>query len=757
MYITKLEIKSFGLLIDKTIDLSDGLNIIEGKNESGKSSVAMFIKFMFYGLSAKAVGADTVSERDLYINWDTGIAAGEVYLNAENIPYRIERRLTKSCDPVGKDSYHESIRIINLETGEAARGVKNPGEFFFGFPEKVFMQSAFVKNTDSAKIDGAGLKVALENLLTSGDEEINTKKALERLDGVRKLLLHKNGTGGKIGELFCEKRELDEMLEASKDVSAEIVSLEGTLADIEVKASRREKEYAEYSALCRAYEAVRIGARVKEIEICEGNIDFLKSELDSLNPEINRSLLAKIELCDASVRETEEDLKTLSEKRKILEEKCEGRDLEEPEEGDTVVKGASKVKGLRLFSLAMACSLSAFALVMAAAFFILRGAAAGLMGNYFIPFVVAGSLFFVFGAGGFVLYHIFTKKWLEILNKWDVDDVYELENAVISQKEKYKYTKKLLDNISSIDDMSDRAVDKHDREVDNGFAIGAALGIEGCETVYEVLEKAREVAGEICDRRDTMTVKLESAKGRLSALLEEVGEAERYGAEEAERAALEDLDREKILAMTKEDYARALKERDFADSSSRAMRQREADIKAKLSALNAAGKSPSEIAGRISLLEKEIAELSFKHRAFVTAYTALEKAGEKMRGDVMPHVVEQASRVMGLVTGGRYESLSAGESLELSFVSRDEKRSVEYLSQGTRDASYISVRVALVNVMYKDRTPTMIFDECFARMDADRLAGILYILNGENVPQSIVFTCRSLEGKVAPDANIIVL
>lgn len=755
MYIKRLEIKSFGPFIDKTVELDRGLNVIEGKNESGKSTVAMFIKFMLYGLSGKASGGDSVSEREHYINWDTGIAAGAMLAECGGTDYKIERRLTKSEDLSGRDAYHESVRVTDLSTGDSIKNVRTPGEYFFGFPEKVFMHSAFVKNLDTAKVNDADLKTALENLLTAGDEEINTKKALEKLDSARKFLLHKNGVGGKLAELSCEKRELDEMLKESKDVSNEIVSLEGTLADTEVKAARREKEFAEYSALCRAYEAVRIGARVKEIERCEGSIKFLRSELDGLNPEIDRSLLAKIEQCDGNVREIERDLQILSEKRAALEEKCEGRELEEPPDEAEVMKKASRLKMGRVFSLVLSCTLCALAAVLGASFLIFGDAAKGLYGVYFLPLVIVSAVFFACGVGGFFLYRSLDKKWSAFLEKWGADDIYVLENTIVAKKEKYKYTKKLLDSINSIDETTERAVEKHDREIDSGFALGRMLGIEDSDNVFDTLEKAKAAAEEICSRRDTMTVKLESVKGRLSALLEEVSQSERESAEAAEREALEDLDRDKILDMTKEDYARAQRERDFAESSARSLRQRESEIKIRLSALSAAGKSPAEIAGRISELEKDIEKLTFRHRALVTAYAALERAGEKMRGDVMPHVAQEAAAMMGRITGGKYETLSAGDNLELSFISDNEKRSVEYLSEGTRDAAYISVRAALVKIMYKDSAPAMVFDECFARMDRERLSGVMRVLSGENTPQSLVFTCRTLESAAAPEANVI--
>ena len=62
MYIKELHIDSFAALKDVTLDFSKGLNIIEGENESGKSSVAMFIKFMMYGLSGRTSDGE-MSER----------------------------------------------------------------------------------------------------------------------------------------------------------------------------------------------------------------------------------------------------------------------------------------------------------------------------------------------------------------------------------------------------------------------------------------------------------------------------------------------------------------------------------------------------------------------------------------------------------------------------------------------------------------------------------------------------------------------
>lgn len=754
MIIKNINIKSFGPLIDRTIEPTEGLNIIEGANESGKSTVAMFIKFMLYGLGTKVVGGDSISEKSHYINWDTGVAQGSLTVISNGKNYRIDRTtaLRRSVD--GKEGYYESVKLLELDTGDEIKTSKSPGEFLTGLNEKVFMQSAFVKSIDKAKVDSSGLKVALENLAASGDEEINTKKALEKLDEARKLLKHKSGLGGKIVELSEEKRELEELLEKSRDVSKEIVDVEGTLADIKAKIKTREQEEIELAALCRAYEAVRTGARVKEIEGLEESVNYLEKELSGLDCAADRSLLAKIDLCEGAVRDTERDINILSEKRKELEEKCEGRDTEEPEDCETAVKKAIKFKNLSAFCLSVSCALLAFSIVGFGALILFGATMKAAAASVFTGLIILSSVFFTLAAAGLFLFIRVDKKYIGFLGKYGVDKIDLLEAAATSRREKFRYTKKLLDKASQIDELLDKVITRHDEEIDNGFSYAQNLGITE-ENVFDALAKAREKVEDICIRRETMGAKLEGAKGRLSALLEEVGEEERAKADEEQAAALENLDSEKIFAMTKDQYNKATRQKLFAESQVKALRVREAELEKKLASLRAAGSSPAETASKISCIEAEISKLSFKHKALVLAYGALERAGDKMRNNIMPKVSEKAAEMMSGITEGKYSSLSSGDSLDLSVIVSDEKKSVDVLSEGTKDAAYICLRVALSLAMCPDSTPPLIFDECFARIDTKRLSGLLSAMATKNFPQSFVFTCRPDEGNCAPFANII--
>ena len=48
--INSVNITEFGALENFQLEFSGGLNIIKGKNESGKSTVLLFVMYMLYGL-----------------------------------------------------------------------------------------------------------------------------------------------------------------------------------------------------------------------------------------------------------------------------------------------------------------------------------------------------------------------------------------------------------------------------------------------------------------------------------------------------------------------------------------------------------------------------------------------------------------------------------------------------------------------------------------------------------------------------------
>ena len=79
----------------------------------------------------------------------------------------------------------------------------------------------------------------------------------------------------------------------------------------------------------------------------------------------------------------------------------------------------------------------------------------------------------------------------------------------------------------------------------------------------------------------------------------------------------------------------------------------------------------------------------------------------------------------------------------------------ELLSAGTRDAMYLSLRLALLDVLYKGETPPLLLDEALSQMDDTRAANVLKIfaeLCGDSC-QCLLFTCHERESRLLSDRS----
>ena len=77
MKINNLKINGFGKINDKNIDLVDGINVIYGPNEAGKSSILKFITSMLYGASKTKNGKE-ISDFDKFKPWKTDEFSGKI-------------------------------------------------------------------------------------------------------------------------------------------------------------------------------------------------------------------------------------------------------------------------------------------------------------------------------------------------------------------------------------------------------------------------------------------------------------------------------------------------------------------------------------------------------------------------------------------------------------------------------------------------------------------------------------------------------
>ena len=238
MIIEKIEIKSFGQLTDTTLEFSDTINIIEGQNEAGKSTIAAFIKYMLYGFEASEE-ENSVGERKKRINWNTGVAEGSMTVSVAGKRYLINRS-TVQVDNGGRISYKEDSSIIDIESGTPAFGKTPAGEVFFGVDRELFENTAFIGQVGDASISEESVRQSIENILFSGSEKINTQRAVSEITEKMETLLHPGNTGGAIMDLIRKQDELSEKLRKTDEDNKRILAKEAELHEIRMK--RKEAE-----------------------------------------------------------------------------------------------------------------------------------------------------------------------------------------------------------------------------------------------------------------------------------------------------------------------------------------------------------------------------------------------------------------------------------------------------------------------------------------------------------------------------------
>ncbi len=157
----------------------------------------------------------------------------------------------------------------------------------------------------------------------------------------------------------------------------------------------------------------------------------------------------------------------------------------------------------------------------------------------------------------------------------------------------------------------------------------------------------------------------------------------------------------------------------------------------------------------LSVLEEQYHALQKNNESIELAKKLLEKAYEKMKNSLSPIFTEKLSKNISKITRGKYTNLYFSDEQGLT-VELDSGNYVpaERLSIGTIDQLYLSLRLAMLDDISKEKVP-LILDETFAYYDNDRLKNILVYLTTEfKDRQIIIFTCTNREKDILKRLSI---
>ena len=125
MKILSLHIDGFGKFHDRDISFEDGLNVVYGKNEAGKSTLHTFIKGMLFGIERQRGRASKNDTYSKFQPWtQSGVYEGFLRVECDGEVYRIERRFQKGdkrlCvinETSGKEEENTTALLDKLRCG----------------------------------------------------------------------------------------------------------------------------------------------------------------------------------------------------------------------------------------------------------------------------------------------------------------------------------------------------------------------------------------------------------------------------------------------------------------------------------------------------------------------------------------------------------------------------------------------------------------------------------------------------------------
>ena len=98
MTINKLELQAFGKFRDHSVDLHDGLNVLYAPNETGKSTLAGFIRYMLYGFpkNERSSASNPITTAQRFKPWQGGEVGGSMVVTVDGRRITVVREGAKS-------------------------------------------------------------------------------------------------------------------------------------------------------------------------------------------------------------------------------------------------------------------------------------------------------------------------------------------------------------------------------------------------------------------------------------------------------------------------------------------------------------------------------------------------------------------------------------------------------------------------------------------------------------------------------------
>lgn len=703
MKIKELYIRKFGKLKDYKLVLSDGMNVLFGNNEAGKTTIFNFILAMLYGFSNTRGKGISDSARKKYMTWGENKIGGTMTVEYNGIVYVIDRSF-------GKTRAGDSLEFKNLTLGESVDlpNGREIGEYLFDLDEKSFKGTCFISQLSKDDVcDNDSVRTKLSNLSSVGDVEYSFDDVFNRLKNASLEITRKTSTGkkypleNKVSELESRNRVIENELSHIASIDDENKELENKLTALSSNLSETDASINKANSQRKALEYKKALENNKNIEVAYAEYQ------NSANAITRKGFTADREYVD--------ELNSLIKKRDDarLKYEYEERVLEnEKKTFELIATSNVKKKSKAVVPIVIVGLLLLIAAVLIYAFL-------NSMGASFIVMAV--------GVVSIVCALVFNSKAKQKNN--------ELQTELVAKKAK------LDENVEKVNNLKEMYI-----ICDNEFKKQYLLVFEQNE--IDIAYKKINTLSTLLDKYVESKIRYDAIKS--SAVSQETLEQMRKNMDAA------DLTTELVNVDVSELEAR----RAFIANESLTI---EKTLLVNKERAKGRGKLQTELDNNLS----EISEINEKIKAFDyskecidLAKQGLENAQKEMQKQFAPDVSCLVSEILSEITCGKYEKMTLNSNLETMVIDSESGAAMEdgYMSTGTLDQIYLALRFAMIKLIFDSKEyPIICMDDALLSFDYSRMKKATEYINDvlSKDAQVLFFTCRDTERDCFSASNLI--
>lgn len=692
MKIKNIKVNAYGNIENKDINLEEGINIIHGANESGKSTLLNYIISIFYGISRNKDGK-ALSDYEKYKPWNSNEFSGRISYKLENgEKYEIFRDFNKKNPKI----YNDKLEDISdrFETDK-----KDGSKFFIeqmGIDKKMYL-STVVSTQEEVRLDEKNQNMLIQkiaNLAGTGEDNVSYKKALIKLQEKIRDEIGTNKTSQKpiniiekeIVEINNKIVETEKYRNRKYEIDAEKEQILFELKELE----QQKQILQELQNSMKSEEETKNRLEIREKNRKDNiiKINELTNQKNTINAESERVQSAKNHLQDIIKGHKENIEKLNSEIEKIANEKEETQEKEKPSISFIVITV--------VLAIALICSII-------------------LIKNY----IVSGILGVAIIAN--IVFYVINK------NKQKVNKAKLREK--INQEKQYKREKlenqkqQIIANVNTTEKELEKQ-EEEEKQVNSELSMlkGQIILLEkNNEKITEEIEQDNKAIKEESNKNKQQIIEKYKDKNINDLLY--INDYQNYISKIEEtinnnRIRIKGLEIEYNTIVPQLDEMVVLEEK------------READ-------------------------KEKLAELREKESIINIAIENLMDAYEEMKTTITPKFTKNLSESIQKISSNKYNKVTINDENGMIIENnRGEYVEAIKLSTGTIDQLYLALRLSMIDELSKENLP-IILDESFAYSDNNRLKNMLqYLTSDLNNHQTIIFTCTDREQKMLEAMNI---